>query len=76
MTPGRNGGRVEDYWLNRNYFVRVGIAYYEKTEIKVEWAVVLKAKDSVTYKRFPYPGLEKEANKRTTDNSGASPLRV
>lgn len=60
---GRNGGRIEDYWLNQNYVVRVGIAYYEEG-IKVEWAVVLKAKELATYKRFPYPALEKEENQR------------
>ena len=59
---GRNGGRIEDYWLNSKHVVRVGIAYYPKKGPRVEWATILKAKDRKAYKRYPYPALEKEAN--------------
>lgn len=59
---GRNGGRIEDYWLNKDHVVRIGIAYYEKEAIKVEWAVVLSAKDRMSYTKPPYPALDKEVN--------------
>lgn len=59
---GRNGGRIEDYWLNKDHVVRIGIAYYEKEAIKVEWAVVLSANDRMSYTKSPYPALDKEAN--------------
>jgi hypothetical protein len=54
---GRNGGRILDYWLNQDYVLRVGQAYYSPPHpgSKDEWAVIIRSSERKTYNRTPYP---------------------
>jgi len=56
---GRMGGNVVEYWLNREFVLRVASAYYARGEehfTMEEWAVVLSRKERESFSRAIYPG--------------------
>jgi hypothetical protein len=56
---GRMGGNIVEYWLNREFVLRVASAYYDRGEDKFtmeEWAVMLRREERDRYRRAIYPG--------------------
>ena len=54
---GRIGGSIVEYWLNRDFVLRVATAYYSKDQPdREEWAVILAKDDRDHFERPIYPG--------------------
>jgi len=54
-ATGCGGGRIQDYWLNSDYVLRLAIGYYPRSEpgFKDTWAVIISTKDRRNYTRTP-----------------------
>jgi hypothetical protein len=59
---GRIGGNIVEYWLNRDYVLKVATAYYTEGDdhpSREEWAVILTRKEWQTFERPIYPTVVK-----------------